>query len=221
MLGGGDHADYAVVVDAFEGELEVAGQGQAGCVAGGLGHGSGGVVGKADEGAGAQGGAADGHDLAIDQDVAVADQLACRRDAACEAEAEDDVVQAQFQEGDEGFNPVGGVHAACGADEAAQLLFAEAVVEEELLLFTELDCVLGQLAAGCGLAVLAGREVSLFEGSGLAESGKLEPEGALHLEFGSVAHLYTSVCRSQFRTGASPKDRPFGTLVVEIRLLWS
>ena len=66
------------------------------------------------------------------------DELTSRGHAAGKAEPEDDVVETSFEEAYETFDPIGLLERACVADEAAELLFAEAVVKENLLLFAEL-----------------------------------------------------------------------------------
>ncbi len=139
MLRVGKHADDAVIGGAFGGELEIAGQGEPRRLAGfdgGL-H-VGGEGGEFDEVADTQDGRADGEDAAVDHDVAMADELSSRGDAAREAETEDDVVEPSFEQADEAFDPVGLLEGAGVADEPAKLLFAEAVMEEELLFFAKL-----------------------------------------------------------------------------------
>ena len=183
------HAHDAVVGGVCFGVLEEAGEGEPGGltrVEGGL-HG-GGVLGEADGVSDAEDGGTDGEDAAVDHDVSVGDELAGGGHGAGEAEAEYDVVDAALEETDEIFDPVGGLDAAGIADEAAELLLAEAVVEEELLLLFELGSELGEFFAGFGRAVLAGWVVALLERSGLAEAGELEAESALHLETGAIAH---------------------------------
>ncbi len=56
--------------------------------------------------------------------------------AAGEAEAEDDVIEATLEEADKAFDPVGLLEGAGAPNEAAELLFAEAVVEEQLFYFS-------------------------------------------------------------------------------------
>jgi hypothetical protein len=187
------HAHDAVVGEAFLGVLEKAGERKARVLTrlnGGL-H-RGGVLGEADGVSDAEDGGADGEDAAVDHDVSVGDELAGGGHGAGEAETEDDVVNAALEQADEVFDPVGGLDTAGVTDKAAELLFAEAVVEEELLLLLELGSELGEFFTGFGLTVLARGVVALLERAGLAEAGKLEAEGALHLETGAIAHE----CRS-------------------------
>ena len=91
------------------------------------------------------------------------------------------------------FGEMGALLDAAGvADEAPELLFAQAIVEEKLLLLLELRSVLGELFAGFGLAMLAGGVVALLQRSGLAQAGQLDAEGALHFELRAVAHVRQS-----------------------------
>jgi len=94
--------------------------------------------GEFDEVANTQDGRADGENAAVHHDVAVVDELTGRGDAAGKAEPEDNVVETPFEKAYETFDPIGLLESARIADEAAELLFAEAIVEEELLLFSEL-----------------------------------------------------------------------------------
>jgi len=125
-----------VVGGACSCELQEAGHGEARKQArlyGGLHVGR--VFGETDEVADAQDCGANGEDATVDEDVAVVDELASGGNAAGKAEPEDDVVQTAFEQTDEAFDPVGFLEGLGVADEAAELLFAETVVEEELLFF--------------------------------------------------------------------------------------
>ena len=61
-------------------------------------------------------------------------------------------------------------------------------------------CVLGEFLSGLGLAMLAGWKVALLERPGLAQSGQLDTEGALHLELRAVAHLFVILYRRVGKT---------------------
>lgn len=73
------------------------------------------------------------------------DELTSRGHAAGKAEPEDNVIEASFEKAYETFDPIGLLERAGVADEAAQLLLAQAVVEEKLLLFAELRGELREL----------------------------------------------------------------------------
>jgi hypothetical protein len=74
----------------------------------------------------------------VDHDVAVVDELTGGGDAAGKAEPEDNVIETSFEEAYETFDPIGLLEGAGVAYEATQLLLAQAIVEEKLLLFAQL-----------------------------------------------------------------------------------
>src|SRR5690606_37665539 len=99
--------------------------------------------------------------LAVDQEVAVAHQLAGLTTRAGEAGTVDDVVQARLEDGQQNLTGLAG--AACGLFVvAAELLLHDAVREAGLLLLLQLEQVLALLDPRA--AVLAGRVGATLEG---------------------------------------------------------
>ena len=89
--------------------------------------------------------AGDGHPLAVDEHVAVADQLAGLGPAGAPAGPEDDVVEAQLEHAEQVL--AGDALLAVGLFvEVAELLLEHAVDAAGLLLLTQLGQVLGTLA---------------------------------------------------------------------------
>src|SRR4029453_281088 len=105
--------------------------------------------------------------LAVHGDVAVADQLARLGPGGAPAGAVPDVVEAQLQVLEHLL--AGDARAAAGLGvDPAELLLGQAVGEAGLLLFGELQEVVGLVAPAAAAAVLTGRVRAALEGVDLA-----------------------------------------------------
>jgi len=117
------------------------------------------------------------HHLAIDDDVAVADELTGSSTGGSNAETEDDIVQAALQILEQDFtgNTIG---AGCLLKHVAELLLEYAIGVFGLLLLSKHDAVLGGLATTV-VAMLPGREVTLGQNLVGTENGLAETAGNL------------------------------------------
>ena len=83
--------------------------------------------------------------VAVHANVAVADQLASGAARIRKAQEIDNAIQAHFEEREEVFTD-NAAHALCAGIREAELLFAEAIHEAELLFFIQADGVFRSLA---------------------------------------------------------------------------
>src|SRR5690606_21539430 len=97
---------------------------------------------------------------AVDEDVAVSDELAGRGAADGEAQVGDDVIQPALEQGHEHVAGVAGASAGHFVI-AAELALEDAVVPLDLLLLAQPDRVLARLAPA--VLLLAGRAVAALD----------------------------------------------------------
>ena len=117
--------------------------------------------------------AGDVDDLTVHSDVTMADELAGSEACVSETHAIDDVVEAQLQHLEEVFT--GHTFTALSfSKETAELLFKDAILETQFLLFNQSDAVIGHLAACIADAVLPWWEVAEFKSFGGTEKGDAE-----------------------------------------------
>lgn len=122
----------------------------------------------------------DGDDLAVDQNVLVADQLAGSKHGGAQVEAVNDAVEAGFEQTNQVLGSVALAADGFGVDVGELTLGNTAVVGLHLLLFTQLDAVVGHLLAAA--AVLAGVGGTLGDGRfGLAPEVLTENTGGFFL----------------------------------------
>jgi len=116
----------------------------------------------------------DVHAAVVDGEVAMADELTRLGSGAGESQAPDDVVEATLEELEESLS--GDAGATCGFGEvAAELTLEQAVDSTELLLFAELEAVVGDSATHPSLGALARRVRALLD-SALARSAAVALE---------------------------------------------
>src|SRR5699024_936123 len=114
---------------------------------------------------------------AIDFDTAVVDDLACLGARGAKAHAVDNVVKTAFEQLDEDFTRVAPTTLGF-LEVAAELFFEYAVHALELLLFTQLQAVVG-CARARGAAMLAGAGIKLALGVQRAARAFQKEIGAL------------------------------------------
>src|SRR5690554_1881285 len=149
--------------------------------------------------AGAEAVGRDVHALAVDEDVAVGDELARLTAGVSDPQAVDDVVQPRLQELQE--DRAGRALGLGGLlEEVVELLLAHVVVDAQLLLLAQAHPVVARLAA-TALAVLAGRVgVGLHVALNLRRLDEVHAFAAAELDY-----------RSSVATHVSP-SAPYGRL---------
>jgi len=116
----------------------------------------------------------DVHAAVVDGEVAMVDELARLGSGAGESQAPDDVVEPTLEELEEGLS--GDAGATCGFGEAAaKLTLEQAVDSTQLLLFAELEAVVGDSATHPSLGALARWVRALLDGA-LARSAPVALE---------------------------------------------
>ena len=152
---------------------------------------------------------------AVDQDVAVADDLAGGPDGAADAEAADDVVETGFEEGEHGVAGIttgflGHLH------ETAELALKHAEVELELLLLDHADAVFGGAAATVAVhawhdevffGVLGGVGDRHTDAAGQTNFGTcITAHGSLHFPSGGNVQESANAYRLKTCTAAATAD---------------
>src|SRR5690554_4521309 len=141
--------------------------------------------------AGAQAVGRDVHALAVDEDVAVGDELARLTAGVSDPQAVDDVVQPRLQELQE--DRAGRALGLGGLlEEVVELLLAHVVVDAQLLLLAQAHPVVARLAA-TALAVLAGRVgVGLHVALNLRRLDEVHALAAAKLDYRSSVATHVS-----------------------------
>lgn len=126
--------------------------------------------------------------LAVDEDVAVIDELTGAGAGAGEAHAIDEVVKTGFEDAEEGKTGDGFLIGLGDKEQAAELTLIHAIEGAKLLLFEELSSVFGSLPLAI-LAVLAraiGPFLELISGF---KDREIEVTGFLPRRFGVPGHI--------------------------------
>src|SRR5262249_39138973 len=100
---------------------------------------------------------------AVHQEMPVPDELACLRSGSRQSESINHVVQAPLEELEQRFTR-DAARTLCRLEIVTELILEHPVDALDLLLLAKLETVAGELRF-TGLAVLPGREVSLFDGA--------------------------------------------------------
>jgi len=142
--------------------------------------------------------------FAVNEDVAMVDELASTGTGAGESHAIDEVVETGFEDAEEGETGDGGILLR-DQEEAAELTFGDAVEVAKLLLLEELDAVFGGLPLAI-VTMLAGAIGTLLEFVAGFEDGESKVAAGLVDRF-LIGHVHVSflcACKVQRASSVFP-----------------